>query len=294
MQIDTAWEETLREQLAGRQICVLGSDGFIGSRVKEIIKFLGIPGQFFGRDFNIVSDDLPMIRNAVVIHLAGMTNVQESWANPLDFLAVNTLGTARVMDWARETGATIIYAMTYPYGQPSYLPIDESHSLAALTPYHLSKIEAERIGLFYAREYGVPFVSLRMFNVYGSGQSVQFVLGAIVDQVRDKSKSEIVLQSLEARRDFIYIDDVIDAMFRCMTRGKEGEVFNVGTGVSHSILEVAQMALSISNDKRPIIGQGTKRRSDVDDVKADIGRIVEATGWRPLFALEDGLTRCLS
>lgn len=279
--------------LAGVPVIVTGADGFIGRRFRLLSGANQPAPVFLGRTFDIVNAELPIARGAVVVHLAAYTSVAESWQHPLTAIEVNVLGTARVLEQARKAGASVVFVMSYPYGQPEYLPIDEEHPISALTPYHLGKIEAERITAFYASNLGVPVTSLRIFNVYGPGQGRDLVIGNIVAQLRDLSRPAIELDTLDTRRDFIFVDDVIRAISMAAKQQPGFRCFNVGSGASHSIAEIVRMAQEVAKDKRPVVELRNERRHEVIDVVADISRIRGELGWAPVVSMADGLSQCL-
>ena len=118
-----------------------------------------------------------------VIHLASRTYVPASWENPLDFYRTNASGTTNILDLCRKQGCSLTYVSSYVYGTPQYLPVDENHPVAPVSPYNHSKLVAEDICRFYSEQFGVPVTILRPVNIFGPGQNPSFLIPFIIEQV---------------------------------------------------------------------------------------------------------------
>jgi nucleoside-diphosphate-sugar epimerase len=276
------------------KILVTGGSGFIGKHLikkirssqHEVIGVNSLAGDV--ADKNTWSNFEPA---DVLVHLASNTFVPDSWKDPNTFLQTNFHGTVCALDYCRQHDAKLVYLSSYLYGNPSMLPIPESAPLVAMNPYALSKKLAEEVCKFYADIYGVKIIILRPFNVYGSGQSDRFLIPSLINQVR--SKNTISVQDLEPRRDFIYIDDLVDAIIKAMEIQLDFDIFNIGSGVSYSVAELIEIIQKIHGTSAGVKVDGERRIGEVMDTQADITKAFDVLGWSPKYSLHSGLEKML-
>lgn len=236
---------------------------------------------------DLLNDDLPLEGAGHVFHLAGLSYVPDSWADPAGIYRVNTEGTVRVLDQCRRTGVPLTFISTFVYGGGAPVPVPESFPPTPANPYAFSKLAAEDACRFFARTFGMDVTVLRLFNAYGPGQSDAFLIPTIARQAADPDVAEIVLADLEPRRDFIHVSDVVEAMIR--TIGLPGGTYNIGSGRSHSIGEVIAACLKAAGVSKPYRGRGERRENEVMDVVADISAFTAATEWHLQIGLEAGM-----
>lgn len=269
---------------------VTGSDGFLGRRLVAVLRARGVEVVELGRSngFDLLQDDLPARAGDRVFHLAAETGVPDSWDDPPRFHLVNTHGTVRVLDACRRAGAGLVFVGAYFYGVPVQLPISESHPLDPNNPYAFSKWMAEQSCEWFARQYSMDVTAIRLFNVYGAGQSDRFLVPRIVSQALDPAVYEIHLLDLEPKRDYLYVDDAVDALLASASVGGF-RLYNVGSGTSHSVEEVVKAVLAAAGTTKPVVASGDKRRNEILDVCADCSRLHADTGWSPRFTLEQGV-----
>jgi nucleoside-diphosphate-sugar epimerase len=130
---------------------------------------------------------------------------------------------------------------------------------------------------------------VRPFNIYGPGQSPNFLIPRIVEQAIDPAAAAIVVEDDTPKRDYVHLDDVIAAIESLRSNPRFGATFNIGSGESYSVAQVAEMALSVAGVAKPFVSRGNRRINDIPDVIADISAIRNATGWSPSITLQDGL-----
>jgi len=231
-----------------KRILVTGSEGFIG---KALVKRLLEDGHEV-TGFDLADGDIAerssldkLLGSGIeyVFHLAGRTFIPDSWEQPFDFYRVNVLGTLNVLEYCRKTGCELTYVSTYVYGTPEYLPIDEKHPVKANNPYTQSKIMAEELCRFYQKEFNVGTCILRPFNIYGPGQSVHFFIPEIILKILDPKLESITLQNIRPSRDFLFIDDFIDALINSVLISRE--IFNVGSGMSIGVKEIVNKIFNL-------------------------------------------------
>ena len=225
-----------------------------------------------------------------IIHLAAKTSVPKSWQSPVDFYASNVMGTLSVLELCRKHQCGLTYVSSYVYGVPHYLPIDELHPVSPNTPYNHSKLMGEEVCAFYSKNFGIDVAVIRPFNIYGPNQNKVFLIPEIVNQILNSP--EIVLQSLEPKRDFLYIEDFMDALIATINF-KGYDVFNLGSGVSYSVKEILDMLMKTSSCAKPIKILKTERPNEVMDVVANASKFKTKFNWLPNTDIYSGLTKTL-
>jgi nucleoside-diphosphate-sugar epimerase len=271
-------------------VLVTGSTGFIGSRLIQRLEASGVKVTGLSRavGFDLLADALPLDGIDHVYHGGGLTYVPNAWSDPVSFHLVNGHGTVRVLDQCRRAGVSVTYLSAYVYGRPSALPIAEETPARPNNPYAFSKFAGEEACRFFADAFGADISILRLFNVYGPGQDPTFLIPTIARQVMDPDVAEIVVADLSPRRDFVHVDDVVDALL--LAPGlPAGQVFNVGSGVSWSVDDVIRTCLSCAGIAKPYRGRGERRENEILDVVADVTAIGHACGWRPNTDFQSGI-----
>ena len=184
----------------------------------------------------------------VVFHLAALARVQPSIEDPINFNKINVDGTVKVLYYANKAGVKrVIYsASSSCYGDATIFPTPETHSTNPLSPYGLQKYIGEQYCKMFSEVYDLDTCSLRYFNVYGERMSLEgaycLVMGIFAKQMLE-GNSLTITNNGNQRRDFTYVQDVVDAnILAAQTIGKlNGESFNIGNGKNYSVNEIADM-----------------------------------------------------
>jgi len=276
-----------------KNILVTGADGFIGCHLVQRLRADGYnvyPSAV--NDGDISNDKLKFNQIDHVFHLAARTFVPGSWDEPYEYYRTNVMGTVNVLNFCHENNCSITIPSTYMYGNPQYLPIDEKHSVDMnVSPYHHSKFLSESIVEFYAKRFGLSCTILRLFNVFGFGQNKNFLIPHLIEEVCGQ-KNQIVVKDLCPKRDYIFIDDVIEAFVKSMSNVKSDfHVYNVGKGNSWSVAEVATCIMKVFNSEKELVSLNERRNGEIMDTVADITKIEEELNWHPLYDLEAGLIK---
>jgi GDP-4-dehydro-6-deoxy-D-mannose reductase len=277
-------------------VLVTGATGFIGKPLIKRLQGEGLNVIAIGSAQGDIADPAtlrPFENRDVryVVHLAGRSFVPESWTDPQGFLRTNVLGAFNVLEFCRRANASLTFMSAYLYGVPDRLPITEDAPALPNNPYALSKHLAEEVCRFYAAHFGIAVTVLRPFNVYGPGQPERFLVPSVLRQLL-KAKGVEVLD-LEPRRDWLYIDDLIDAT-AAARRGASGyNVYNLGSGVSTSVAELIRVAQEAAGTALPVTSKSAARVNEINDTVADIGKARTALGWSPRITLHEGIRRCL-
>jgi nucleoside-diphosphate-sugar epimerase len=282
-----------------KTVLVTGASGFIGRPLSEGLEQAGCAViRHSSASGDIASCALPTHLNgrAVnhVFHLAARTFVPDAWSDPKPFYATNVLGTVNVAEFCRRTGASLTMLSSYVYGRPQFLPISEEHPVAAFNPYGHTKLLAEEVCRYYARQFGVPTAIIRPFNIYGPGQGENFLVPTLLRQTLDPEAREISIADDRPRRDYLFIDDLIDLLLRTMNAAESStgcEAFNAGSGHSVNPRELAELMLRIAGLEKPIVSRGEIRADEVLDTVADTEKAQRGFGWEPRISLEEGLRR---
>ncbi|MEI7605800.1 MAG: NAD(P)-dependent oxidoreductase [Rhodospirillaceae bacterium] len=271
---------------------ITGAGGFLGRAItarlqREHMTVLPLTSSNGDIADAVTWKHLPPAR--AVVHLAGRSYVPDSWTDGPAFVRANVLGTEQALAYCRRHGASMVLAGAYVYGVPRRLPISESHPAAPNNPYALSKLMAEELCGFASRAQGIAATALRMFNVYGPGQRPEFLIPSIVRQVLEGR--EVRVLSLTPRRDYVFLDDVVDAFVRTLKPSVGFRCFNIGSGASHSVSEAIAVVQRAAGTSLPVYCDSVERPQEIPDTVADIGLAEALLGWRPLWSFEDGIRR---
>jgi UDP-glucose 4-epimerase len=315
-----------REFYRGRKVLVTGGLGFIGSNLCRTLADLGahvlavdsLLPDYGGNLFNLdgyedrVRINIADVRGhgmeylvrgqEVLFNLAGQVSHIDSMTDPFTDLEINCRSQLWILEAVRKNNPEIkiVYAGTRQiYGKPQHLPADESHPLQPTDVNGINKISGELYHLVYHSVYGIRASSLRLTNSYGPRQLIrhsrQGFIGWFIRNATLGEEIQIFGDGTQ-RRDFDYVDDVVDAFLRAGASEKaDGQVFNLGGSEPVSLLHLAERMIAI-------VGRGSytvvpfppeRKRIDIGDFYSDATKIRETLGWRPAIALQEGLSRTL-
>lgn len=220
--------------------------------------------------------------------------VKFSSEKPLEDFEVNAKGTLVVLDAARKHDRKVIFTSTAAvYGNTGLQSIPEDTKPLPASPYGAAKLCAEIYGDIYSREFRLPIVVARLFNVYGPRQR-KYVMYDLLLRLLENSTQLDVLGTGKEERDFIYVQDAVDALMMLASDPEaEGQVFNVGTGVATQVSTVVRLLLKILklNIKVRFIGESWS--GDVKAIVANIDRLTDV-GFKPKFSLEKGVEKLVA
>jgi UDP-glucose 4-epimerase len=315
-----------RDFYRGRKVLVTGGLGFIGSNLCRALSDLGahvlavdsLLPDYGGNLFNLdgyedkVRINIADVRGhgiqylvrgqEVLFNLAGQVSHIDSMSDPFTDLEINCTSQLWILEAVRKQNPDlkVVYAGTRQiYGKPTKLPVDESHPLNPTDVNGINKISGELYHLVYHSVYGIRASSLRLTNTYGPRQLIrhdrQGFIGWFVRKAALGEEIQIFGDGSQ-RRDFDYVDDVVDAFLRAGANDKsDGQVFNLGGATPVSLLELTRLLIEVA-------GRGSytvvpfppeRRKIDIGDFYADASKIRTALGWAPRVDLREGLERTL-
>jgi len=303
--------------LNGLEVVVTGGAGFIGSHlcrtlVENSAKVTVFDNLSSGKIDNIkdiktklkfvqgdIRDPEKLIEATknckVIFHLAAQSSVPFSMENPKEDCEINVVGTVNVLEAARKARARVVFASSSAaYGNPKIKPTPETYPTHPIAFYGLTKLLGEKYCRFYNENYGLEVVMLRIFNVYGPNCH-----GAIYDflnKLRSNPDKLEVLGTGMQSRDFIYVSDMVNFLLKAATSPTAvGEVFNVGTGITTTVSELAKIIVSLLG----LMGVdiyfkgGQAWEGDMDITLADNNKAVNMLKWKPQVSLEEGLQKII-
>ncbi|MDB9252921.1 NAD-dependent epimerase/dehydratase family protein [Halorubrum ezzemoulense] len=295
-------------------VLVTGGGGFIGShladRLVDVCEVVVYDNFSTGQRSHVPADATIIEANLrdpdrlteaisdvdVVFHEAAQVSVQRSIESPVGSKEVNLDPILTVLEAARQTDTRVVFASSAAiYGHPHTLPIDESHPKEPTSPYGLEKLTADQYCRLYHELYGVETVVLRYFNAYGPRQHDSDYSGVIsVFQRQARAGDEITVDGDGTQtRDFVHVEDIVQANLRAATSNTAvGEAFNIGTGESISIRELAETIRELTSSDADII-HTDPRDGDIDQSRADITKARSKLGFEPHYTIEDGLRQYL-
>ena len=281
-----------------QKVIVTGGAGFIGSNlvdelIKQEIEVIVLDNLSTGKQENInpravfyQCDVSRMPMNTfdylfkdvdTVFHLAATPQVQYSIENPTDnnnlYSLINMLEVSRILGVKRF----VFSSSSAVYGNPKYTPINEDHPINPLSPYALHKLIGEQYCKLYSDIYNLDTVCLRYFNVYGNRMPKEGAYKSVISVFKEQYNKESlnIVNDGEQKRDFIHVNDVIQAniLATTSTKNHKGDIFNIGTGQAYTVNEIADM---FGGNKK----YGEKRIEPKNSI-ADNAKIRLDLDWEP-------------
>lgn len=314
----------IRPRLEGRTVCVTGGAGFIGGHLVDALYALGARIRVIDDLSNSVGDHMAelvemdpervqfihgsilddaaltdaMSGAEIVFHLAAMSSVPRSVAEPERSYMVNAIGTVRVAEAARRVKAhRIVYsASSSAYGESERLPKIETDVPAPVSPYASSKLAGEHVLLAWARSYGISTVSLRYFNIFGPRQPADSPYSAVIAVFARKllaGHRPVIFGDGTQSRDFTYVANAVLANLLAAACDKPlaGEVVNIGSGTRTDLNALARTLAERCGTPHLTPIYEPARAGDVKHSQADISLARRLLGYSPVVSLEDGMAQ---
>ncbi len=237
------------------------------------------------RDFNKIKNLFKNIDK--VVHFAALSDVVPSIVEPKLYMDNNINGTINILESMKINKVKkIVYAASSScYGIPNKYPTNENSLLDPRYPYAMSKLICEDIIEHWSKVYGFSYLSLRLFNVYGTRSRTNSAYGAALGvflKQKILNKPFTIVGNGNQKRDFIYVSDVCDAFYRALIKNLSNQKFNIGYGKPRKVNEMVKI---IGGPKTFV----PKRPGEPDCTHADISKAKKLLSWKPKVTLEEGL-----
>ncbi len=294
-----------------RKAVVTGAGGFIGGAMLRHLAEAGVPVVGIVRSLASIEPESLLIRHiecdlrepdalsglvdsdTVVFHLAGHTSVAGSVRDPLDDFANNVTATLEVMESVRQADGTLILPSSPAvFGPQEQFPVREDAVKNPVSPYGAAKMACEGYAVAYHKCYDLDVRIARIFNVYGPGIR-KFAIYDFWNKIRRNPNLMEILGNGDQVRDYLYIDDCIEALMTVATRGTPGWDYNIATGTPVQTIQLAKMVAQVMGcPEIEIAVRGESFPGDIARWYADISRL-RGLGFEPKVVLLDGLERTI-
>ncbi len=291
-----------------KNVLIFGGTGFVGQHLKRASP-AGFIVTAVGRGTNItnkkkISEIIKLLNPSIVINLASITTVKDSFNNPSLCYSVTITGMVNLLEVLVENhfkGILLYASSSEVYGHPDSheLPFFESKSpLKPNSPYSLAKISAEIVSKYYIKNFGLKIIIARPFTHIGPGQSDKFSISNFASQIAQiylgLNDPIITVGNLNTSRDLTDVRDVARAYWNLVDKGKVGEIYNICSGVERNIGDVLNELIYISGLKIKIYHDSLNYRiNDQPRIKGSFNKIANDIGWKPEIKLSTTLSDLL-
>jgi GDP-4-dehydro-6-deoxy-D-mannose reductase len=288
------------------KLLLTGATGFVGRHLMHTTPAIPLHAgdrEIDLRDAGAVLEGVRAVSPDRVIHLAAVSHVPTSFADPCGTLEVNLLGTLHLLQALKKCDfrGRFLYvgsADTYGAVQPERLPVTEDQPQRPRNPYAVSKLAAEALCYQWSQTCGFQIVMARPFNHIGRGQNDGFVVSSLAKQVvavRRGSISAVQAGDLQVTRDFTDVRDVVRAYLALLESGQSGEAYNVCSGIERSLQSVLDHLMAIAGVHPEVVKDESKvRQGEQRRMLGSYEKLHAATSWKPLIAFEQTLAEILS
>jgi len=229
----------------------------------------------------------------VIIHLASKAGVRPSINNPVEYQMVNVIGTQNMLEISRKLGIKqfINASSSSVYGVNPNVPwSEEDHVLQPISPYASSKISGELLGHVYSKLYGIRFIALRFFTVYGPGQRPDLAIHKFAKKIMSGTPIPVFGDG-STRRDYTYIEDIVSGILSAIFyQESDYEIINLGNSRTVSLSEMIETIEKVFG-KKAIINRLPMQAGDVPKTFADISKAQRLLNYRPSTSFEKGIEK---
>jgi len=313
--------ESKQSEIMPKSILVTGGAGFIGShlvdrllqagnRVTVIDNFNDFYDPAIKRrnseahrefaDYRLVEGDIRDRQTVIdcfksgsfdeLVHLAAMAGVRPSIANPVLYQEVNLIGTMNLLEACREfkIGRFVFASSSSVYGNNEKVPFCETDPVDnPISPYASTKKSGELMAYTYHHLYGIPTACLRFFTVYGPRQRPEMAIHLFTDRIF-RGESIQMFGEGDTRRDYTFIEDIVDGILSCLELPFNYEIFNIGRSDTVKLADLISKIETLLEKKAKIIVKPTQP-GDVNQTFADITKAGSMLGYKPKVSIDKGL-----
>lgn len=306
-----------------KNVLITGGLGFIGSNLAHKLIELGanisiidnLNPLYGGNTFNILDKEKEIelivndvrdtnvihpliVKSDIIFHLAAQVSYIDSLNIPFEDLDLNARATLNILETCRKYNpkSKIIFSSSrMVYGKSDRAIITEQAETNPLSLYGIHKLTSEKYLLMYYKDFGIPCSILRLTNPYGPRQQVKHskysLVGWFIRQAMEDKVIKIYGEGLQLR-DYIFVDDIVDAMIKCGETEKAiGEIINIGTGTSSKFSDMVHSVVKCvkSGKVEYIPWPENYERVETGDINVDISKLQKLTAWKPKVTLEEGI-----
>jgi UDP-glucuronate 4-epimerase len=228
----------------------------------------------------------------VIIHLAAKAGVRPSIENPLAYQQANVIGLQNMLDFAKLKGIKqfVFASSSSVYGINDHYPWKEEEKLMPISPYAMTKLSGEMLGHVYHQLFGIRFLALRFFTVYGPGQRPDLAIHKFTKNIL-LGKPITMFGNGSTSRDYTYVDDTVQGVIGAITYDKtDFEIINLGNHYTISLKELIEGIEKVTG-KKAIIDQQPEQAGDVRKTFADIEKAKQLLGYNPKTQIGEGLKK---
>ena len=287
---------------------ITGSEGFVGKYLRAELEAHGyevtgldlVPGEKTVAvnllEPEAVENLLKELQPEVIFHLAGQANVGLSWKKPAVTMEINVVAAVNLLEAVRADCpecAVVLVGSSDQYGnlREKGVSVSEETPVQPMTPYAISKIAQEKMGQAYAQAYGMQICMTRSFNHGGAGQKPGFMIPDFAQgivKVERGAADAVSVGNLTSKRDFTHVKDIVRAYRLIAEKGKAGEIYNVGSGVTWSAQEILDKLTAMAKCSIAVRQDPARMRpSDTPVICCDNSKLVHDTGWKPELTIDD-------
>ncbi len=281
-----------------QRILITGSTGFIGNHLLKRLEPQGFQVVPFKGDLQNLSEikhAVAELKPSVIYHLGAVVDLSRNYDTAIRCIDINIKGTLNLLESLRDVPpSTFIYTSTEEVYGESELPYTESQIPNPPSPYAVSKIAAEQLINLYAQELMFSAFLFRIGTTYGPNQPASRFIPQII--LKALKNEPIPLNSGKKKRDYIFIDDVIDALLLPLTVQTEQKVetYNLGGSKQYSLKEMVSTILTLTNStSQPLFGSFPDRIFEADEWLLDISKAKRSLYWEPKVSLKQGLQKMI-
>ena len=293
--------------LKNKKILITGGSGFIGMNLIARLEKEGAKAENYdlsdGNQIENSKNLLKFIKKKfdIIYHLAGFSGSSQSNKDITKSFKINTFATVNLLDQVLKFSPktkVIISSSRLEYGKPKYLPVDENHPTRPISAYGLSKLCATQMALIYHKIHNLNVTVIRTSNVYGPHTSPKFSGYNVINHFIDLAKANKSLKIFgngSQKRDYIYIDDFIDAIILASTPKSAGQIYNLGYGKGIKLKEMAELIIKTVAKGKVKVVKWPKNYQEVEtgDYISDISKIKKELGFKPKINFQTGIRKTL-
>lgn len=226
----------------------------------------------------------------IVVHLAAKAGVRPSIDDPISYSKTNIEGTLNLLEACKNESLKnfIFISSSSVYGERNKVPFSESDKTEnPISPYGLTKLSGEKLLRIYSSLYSIPVTILRLFTVYGPRQRPDLAIRKFIDRIYNGKEIDVYGDG-SSKRDYTYVDDIVDGIIKCVYKPFKFEIINLGN--SHPIkLKTLISMIEKGLNKKALIIKKSNQAGDVSKTYADIKKAKNILNWKPNFPFEKGL-----